>query len=381
VPNLPGRVKIKAAVDAPTAPGRLFFGLALTALGLSAVTVVGMTAYSRSMERWVEHSTLVYQTTRSALLDLTGPIPTGNRVILSVAGSDPERAIARFDSVGDMTRDNPAQQTRMRGIRELAGEWATAIRRGAPVAPALAAAVDLQVRQFLTDEQQLYDLRLNRFHRMQIATVVAVVIELAFVGLIVVAYSRRIAQHIAQANVLQRQLEDQAAELEEQTMELEVSNHELRESGLQAEREHETATLHARHRDRATAFLNASLDSAPVAFALVDADLRYVQVNARWAELTGVEVAGHVGRRFDELPFSTDALAPALEVVARVANSPTATLNLQLSGHKASDKRSDGRRWLLSAAPVAPSVGSSGGVAIALLDVTDSSPLAQSIKL
>jgi hypothetical protein len=230
-------VTTKAAVDPPAAPARLFFWLALTAVALSIATVGAMTAYSRAMERWVEHSTVVYQTTRSALLDLTGPIPTGNRVIVSVAGSDPERAIARLDSVGDMTSDNPAQQTRIRAVRELAGEWATSIRRGTAVAPALAAAVDLQVRQFLADEQRLYQARVNRFHRTQTATAAAVAIELIFVGLIIVGYARRIARYVAAANELQRQLEEQAAELEAQALELEVSNHELREAVEQLELE------------------------------------------------------------------------------------------------------------------------------------------------
>jgi len=380
VSNFSGRVTTNAAVNPPAPPARLFFWLSLIALAVSIVTVIAMTAYSRAMERWVEHSTLVYQTTRSALLDLTGPIPTGNRIVINVAGSDPERAIARFDSVGDLTRDNPGQQTRMRAIRELAGEWATAIRRGATVAPGLAGAVDLQVRQFLAEEQRLYDVRVHRFHMTQNATAAAVAIELAFVGLILVAYARRIARQMAEAAAFQRQLEEQAAELQEQTLQLEVSNHELREAAAATAREHESATVHERHRERATALLNASLDSAPLAFALVDADLRYLQVNARWAELTGVDAPAHVGRRFEELVFSSDALAPALEVLRRVAKTASTTLNVQLSGHKRSDARADMRHWLLSASPVTPTAESSGGVAIALLDVTDASSVAQTVR-
>ncbi len=230
------RQTTNTTADPSAAPARLLFWLALAALAVSIATVIGMTAYSRAMERWVEHSTLVYQMTRSALLDLTGPIPTGNRVIVGAGGSNPERAIARFDSIGDLTKDNPGQQTRIRAVRELAGQWASAIRYGTAVAPGLAAAVESRVREFLAEESRLYDERSKRFHRMQTATAVTVTIELLFVALIVVAYSRRIARSIAEATALQNQLEEQATELEAQALELEVTNHELREAAAEVAR-------------------------------------------------------------------------------------------------------------------------------------------------
>jgi PAS domain S-box-containing protein len=331
-------------------------------------TVVGMTAYSRNMEHWVEHTTTVYQTTRSGLLDLTGS-PSGRQATPSA--TNPERAIARFDSVGDLTADNAMQQARMRSIRELAGQWTRAGRAGTAVAPGLADATESKVREFLAEEQRLYRVRSDRFHEAQTATAVTVAIELAFVALLIVVYSRRIARHVAAANEQQDRLEEQATELEEQALELEVSNHELRETLKRLEIERESAAKHERRGERTAALLNASLDSAPAAFALVDHDLRYVQVNPRWAELTGVAPAAHIGRRFDDVSFSKDALGPALDVVARIGNDSLAPVNVSLSGHRASDEKSDLRHWLLSAAPVSETKDSAGGVAIALLDVSD----------
>ena len=233
------QVTTKTIAEPPAVPARVLFWLTLSALAMSVATVIGMTEYSRSMERWVEHSTLVYQTTRSGLLDLTGPIPGGTRIIVDAAGSNPARAIARFDSVGDLTQDNPTQQARVRTIRELAGQWASAIRYGTPVAPGLAAAVESKVDEFLAEESRLYAARSTRFHRAQIATAATVTIELVFVALIVVAYSRRIAQFAVEANALQNQLEEQATELEAQALDLEVTNHELREAAAEVARARE----------------------------------------------------------------------------------------------------------------------------------------------
>src|ERR1700761_5846781 len=85
----------KTVAEYPGQPARSLFWLALAALAVCAVTVVAMTAYSRNMEHWVEHTTAVYQTTRSGLLDLTGPIAS-RQPTPSLA--NPGRAIARFDS-------------------------------------------------------------------------------------------------------------------------------------------------------------------------------------------------------------------------------------------------------------------------------------------
>ena len=231
---------LKRVAEHPAAPARALFWLALAALAAVIATVVAMTTYSRKMQAWVEQTTLVYQTSRSALLDLTGPIShTG--VVAAMPGFSAERAIARFDSVAELTRDNPQQQARIRSIRELAAQWALATRAGKSVAPGLALAIESSAQEFLAEEQRVYRARSDRFHDAEDAMVIAVTIELGIVGLILVAYARRIDRHIVAAAAQQQQVEEQAAELEEQALELEVSNHEMREAIERAERERRNA--------------------------------------------------------------------------------------------------------------------------------------------
>jgi PAS domain-containing protein len=357
-----------ARATAPTTRAGIFFWLALVALGLSVVTVIAMTAYTRRMERWLEHTTWVHQTTRSALLDVTGPLPRTDRVSAGSFSVDAARAIARFDTVGDSTSDNPAQMTRMRAIRELAGEWSNAVLARPAVAPGLASAIEAKVQEFLAEEERLYRMRADRFQQAQSATAITVALELVFVAAILIAYARRNARDIAVANEQQQRLEEQAAEVEEQAMELEISNHELRQAATQIEQERKNAADHARDGERATALLHTALNSAPLAVALVDDDLRYLHVNTRWTELTGADQSRHVGRRFGELPFSRDAYTAALNVITTALETRTPSLNVPLAGHGVADSTGDPRQWLLSATPLAGGV--TGGVAITLLDVT-----------
>jgi PAS domain S-box-containing protein len=52
---------------------------------------------------------------------------------------------------------------------------------------------------------------------------------------------------------------------------------------------------------RRTAVLDAVLDSTPAGFALLDTERRYVQVNRALAEMNGLTVADHLGRRIDDV--------------------------------------------------------------------------------
>jgi hypothetical protein len=220
----------------PAPPGRRLFWLAQASLALSAATVIGMTLYTRYMERFVEHTTRMYQTTRSAMLDVTGPLSRGDSLAMSSFHVDAARAIARFDTVGDSTSNNPLQFERMRAIRELAGQWAGALRDRPAAAPGIASAIEEKVREFLIAEERLHRFRSTLFHRAQAATAIAVTLELAVVAAILVGYSRKVAKATTEAHARQQRLQEQAARLHEQTLELEISNHELREAAARDER-------------------------------------------------------------------------------------------------------------------------------------------------
>jgi signal transduction histidine kinase/ActR/RegA family two-component response regulator len=221
----------------PVAPARSLFWLAVVSLGLCLLTIIGTTAYSRGAQELVEHTTVVYQTTRSALLDLTGPLRT---VDAAQPGVNPDRAIARFDSVADLTADNPSQQARMRAIREIAGSWAVAARANTAAAPGLAAAVESSVRTFLAEEQRLYRVRSDRFHRAQTITDIVVAVELVAVAVLLAMYRRRTLDELRTIADQQSRLDEQALALQQQAVDLEVANHELREVSDRQERRQET---------------------------------------------------------------------------------------------------------------------------------------------
>ena len=56
-----------------------------------------------------------------------------------------------------------------------------------------------------------------------------------------------------------------------------------------------------RRTDESRLLLETLLERAPVGFAYLDRELRFVMVNRALAELTGLEPAAHIGRRVDEL--------------------------------------------------------------------------------
>jgi PAS domain-containing protein len=69
-------------------------------------------------------------------------------------------------------------------------------------------------------------------------------------------------------------------------------------------------------RDDALAELAATYAAAPVGLCVVDRQLRWVRINERLAEINGVPVEAHLGRRVrDVLPAQADDLEPALRHV------------------------------------------------------------------
>ena len=67
--------------------------------------------------------------------------------------------------------------------------------------------------------------------------------------------------------------------------------------------------------DRTAGIVEAFVESAPIGFALLDRELRFVRVNARMAEINGVPPAAHVGRRLQEVvpELPVESYLPVLE--------------------------------------------------------------------
>jgi PAS domain S-box-containing protein len=362
---------------------RARFWAALVALAATVVTVVALTEYQHSTHEWVEHTRLVFQTTRTALLDIASTEVRFSEQVHDSAGGGAVRvdplvaatALARLDSVIAMTADNLSQNTHIRRIREMAAQWATAVtdtsRANDAAAAALQAALVGLSDDFIGTETALYDARLTTFQRAQKITLVVIVLEMLFVAFVLFGYSRKIDTQFAALDEQHHVLLDQSAKLQEQAVELEVSNQELFEAVVTAEQE-------TRGSARANAILVASLDNAPLAFALFDQDLRFVRVNARWADLAGISAAEHLDHTLVERSFSADALDDTLALLRRAHHDGAVTENVELSGHPASNPK-DICHWLVSCAPVTLADGEIIGVAVTLLDVTDRNRLSDQL--
>ena len=107
--------------------------------------------------------------------------------------------------------------------------------------------------------------------------------------------------------------------------------------------------------------------SAPVGLAFVDADLRYVRVNARLAALNGVPPEAHVGRTPAEV---TPSLGPFLEPLLRgvlATREPVRGLELRT---EAPGEPGTVRDWLIDYHPVVDPAGIVLGVTCSVTEVT-----------
>ncbi len=113
--------------------------------------------------------------------------------------------------------------------------------------------------------------------------------------------------------------------------------------------------------------LDAVYDSAPVGLCLLDADLRYVRVNRRLADMNMKPAAEHVGRAVRDI---VPAVAgPIEEIARRVMTTGRPVLDFDLSGRPAPDAAL--RTWRSSWTPVKTPDGSIAGVNVVVEDITD----------
>ncbi len=120
--------------------------------------------------------------------------------------------------------------------------------------------------------------------------------------------------------------------------------------------------------DQERALLHTLLQEAPVGFAFLDRDLRYVRVNDFLSSLHGLPAADHLGRTMAEV---LPGLAPYVEPVLRGVLETGAPV-LQVEIHDATP-RAPGqvRHWLANCYPIATPSGAQLGVAILVTDITE----------
>lgn len=138
---------------------------------------------------------------------------------------------------------------------------------------------------------------------------------------------------------------------------------------------HEQRRLEAQALRRSDAFaqeqldqLNAIYDTAPVGLCVLDPELRYVRINRRLADINGVSVDDHLGRRVrDVVPNLADSAEPLFQ---RVLDTGEPLLNLEIHGE--TPARPGLRRvWLESAYPLRDGDGVIIGLNIVAEEVTE----------
>ncbi|MFI2643903.1 SpoIIE family protein phosphatase [Streptomyces sp. NPDC018610] len=121
--------------------------------------------------------------------------------------------------------------------------------------------------------------------------------------------------------------------------------------------------------ERKVALSTRLVTQAPIGLAVLDTDLRYVEVNPALAAMHGVPVAEHVGRGFAEiLPDSSFHTVEA--EMRRVLTSGVPVVDRQVVGRTRADQERD-RAWTVSLYRLEDQHGKALGVANVVVDVTD----------
>jgi PAS domain S-box-containing protein len=145
----------------------------------------------------------------------------------------------------------------------------------------------------------------------------------------------------------------------------------------------EQKAVAARALAETVALLETLLSSAPVGFAFVDRDFRFVRVNDTLAEMNGLPVSAHLGRSVSEIvPRLWPRLEPIYQSVLRTGE---AVPGVEITGEPPA-RPAEQRHWVLSYFPVRVEDGGQViGVGVVATEVTESvqleSHLRQSQKL
>ena len=115
--------------------------------------------------------------------------------------------------------------------------------------------------------------------------------------------------------------------------------------------------------------LSSFFTGAPAGLAILDADLCFVRINRRLADLHVLPVEDHLGRPLGEvLPGLTPIVEPVLR---QVLSTGVPALNIELATEDARTPREQ-RVWRFSAFPVGPVRENPTGVGVVVVDITDS---------
>ncbi|MEH2384187.1 MAG: PAS domain S-box protein [Nostoc sp.] len=121
------------------------------------------------------------------------------------------------------------------------------------------------------------------------------------------------------------------------------------------------------HYAESLSLLDALLGAAPVAVCFLDRELRYIRINQVFADINGLTIEEHLGRKFGEV---LPAMAAELEVqLQRVLDTGEPLLNVEISGETRGQPGRYGY-WLGNYYPVNNAMGETVGIGIILADMT-----------
>ena len=152
------------------------------------------------------------------------------------------------------------------------------------------------------------------------------------------------------------ELQERMEEAQSLAEELELSNQELLESIDEASRARRDTAI-------AQSLLDDVMNGAPVGVGVFDRQLRYVRVNGALADMNGVALETHAGRRASAVGHSFGALAAP--VLARVLDSGET-----LTDYRVTEECAPRRQWLASFFPVRGDGGGIEGVGVIAVDNT-----------
>ncbi|MEH2039061.1 PAS domain S-box protein [Nostoc sp.] len=121
------------------------------------------------------------------------------------------------------------------------------------------------------------------------------------------------------------------------------------------------------HYAESLSLLDALLEAAPVAVCFLDRELQYIRINQVFADINGLTIEEHLGRKFREvLPAMAAELEPQLQ---RVLDTGEPQLDMEISGETRGQLGRYGY-WLGNYYPVHNAMGETVGIGIILADVT-----------
>jgi PAS domain S-box-containing protein len=118
----------------------------------------------------------------------------------------------------------------------------------------------------------------------------------------------------------------------------------------------------------AAARMDALLRTAPIGLAFFDRDLRYVMLNETLAEINGVPLDEHVGRRVGEVVPAVGEVTDRL--FREVIETGDAVLDIEISGETPA-RPGEPRDWVVNYFPVRDDRGELMGIGATVVDVTE----------